>query len=43
MDLGLFFCYPYDNLIASQCGLDRNLSFQSARSTFAVTIGIANK
>lgn len=29
--------------IASQCGLDRNLSFQSARSTFAVTIGIANK
>lgn len=29
--------------IASQCKLDRNLSFQSARSTFAVTIGIANK
>lgn len=28
--------------IASQCNLDRNLSFQSARSTFAVTIGIAN-
>lgn len=28
--------------IASQCNLDRKLSFQSARSTFAVTIGIAN-
>lgn len=28
---------------SSQGGLDRNLSFQSARSTFAVTIGIANK
>jgi len=29
--------------IAAQCGLDRKLSFQSARSTFAVTIGIANE
>lgn len=28
--------------IVAQCNLDRNLSFQSARSTFAVTIGIAN-
>ena len=28
--------------IASQCNLGRKLSFQSARSTFAVTIGIAN-
>jgi len=29
--------------IVSQCSLDRKLSFQSARSTFAVTIGMANE